>query len=83
MAKSPRIFKQELAKHKPGKILLPAEDEGRNAVYAAKLGQEVYVFDSSSEAIKKHNNWQPKIMSKFPTHSHRLKRLNIPMTFST
>ncbi|MBC7125591.1 MAG: class I SAM-dependent methyltransferase, partial [Bacteroidales bacterium] len=47
------FFKQELAKHKPGKILLPAEGEGRNAVYAAKLGWEVYAFDSSSEAIKK------------------------------
>jgi len=47
------FFKQELAKYKPGKILLPAEGEGRNAVYAAKLGWEVYAFDSSSEAIKK------------------------------
>jgi len=47
------FFKQELPKYKPGKILLPAEGEGRNAVYAAKLGWEVYAFDSSSEAIKK------------------------------
>lgn len=47
------FFKQELAKYKPGNILLPAEGEGRNAVYAAKLGWEVYAFDSSSEAIKK------------------------------
>lgn len=47
------FFKQELAKYKPGKILLPAEGEGRNAVYAAKSGWEVYAFDSSSEAIKK------------------------------
>ena len=47
------FFKQELLKHKSGKILLPAEGEGRNAVYAAKLGWDVYAFDSSSEAIKK------------------------------
>jgi len=47
------FFKLELLKYKPGKILLPAEGEGRNAVYAAKLGWEVFAFDSSSEAIKK------------------------------
>lgn len=47
------FFRQELLKYKPGKILLPAEGEGRNAVYAAKLGWDVYAFDSSSEAIKK------------------------------
>ncbi len=47
------FFSQELIKHKAGKILLPAEGEGRNAVYAAKLGWKVYAFDSSSEAIKK------------------------------
>lgn len=32
-----------------GKILLPAEGEGRNAVYAAKKGLEVYAFDISAE----------------------------------
>ncbi len=47
------FFKRELLNYRPGKILLPAEGEGRNAVYAAKLGWEVYAFDSSSEAIKK------------------------------
>jgi len=36
-----------------GKILLPAEGEGRNAVYAASLGWEVYAFDSSAEGKKK------------------------------
>ncbi len=52
--KEPNEFlKRELLKYKPGKILLPAEGEGRNAVYAAKLGWEVFAFDSSSEAIKK------------------------------
>jgi hypothetical protein len=32
----------------PGTILLPAEGEGRNAVYAAKQGWEVDAFDASS-----------------------------------
>lgn len=40
-------FKQELEKHAPGKLLMPAEGEGRNAVYAATLGWEVTAFDSS------------------------------------
>ncbi len=36
-----------------GQILLPAEGEGRNAVYAAKRGLSVYAFDISSNAKKK------------------------------
>jgi cyclopropane fatty-acyl-phospholipid synthase-like methyltransferase len=34
----------------PGRILLPAEGEGRNAVYAAKKGWEVDAFDFSKVA---------------------------------
>ncbi|NBC81987.1 MAG: methyltransferase domain-containing protein [Bacteroidetes bacterium] len=37
----------------PGKLLLPAEGEGRNAVYAASLGWQVKAFDQSEEAKKK------------------------------
>lgn len=47
------FFKEQLLKLQPGKILLPAEGEGRNAVYAASQGWEVIAFDSSSEAMKK------------------------------
>jgi cyclopropane fatty-acyl-phospholipid synthase-like methyltransferase len=36
-----------------GKILFPAEGEGRNAVYAAKKGLEVFAFDISVEGRKK------------------------------
>ncbi len=36
-----------------GKLLLPAEGEGRNAVYAAKKGLDVYAFDTSIEGKKK------------------------------
>ena len=36
-----------------GKILLPAEGEGRNAVYAAKKGLEVSAFDISEEGKMK------------------------------
>jgi 2-polyprenyl-3-methyl-5-hydroxy-6-metoxy-1,4-benzoquinol methylase len=37
----------------PGKILFPAEGEGRNAVYAATLGWDVYAFDLSDEGKNK------------------------------
>ena len=36
-----------------GKILLPGEGEGRNAVYAAKMGLKVMAFDQSIEGQKK------------------------------
>jgi 2-polyprenyl-3-methyl-5-hydroxy-6-metoxy-1,4-benzoquinol methylase len=44
---------QQLKGLKPGIILFPAEGEGRNAVYAAKLGWEVSAFDISIEGKKK------------------------------
>ncbi len=47
------FFKEQIDKLKPGKILLPAEGEGRNAVYAAGLGWDVTAFDSSGEGKKK------------------------------
>ncbi len=47
------FFKQELDKLTPGKLLLPGEGEGRNAVYAAQQGWQVLAFDSSSEGRKK------------------------------
>ena len=46
-------FKQELDKLVPGKILLPAEGEGRNAVYAGEKGWVVSAFDQSEEGRKK------------------------------
>jgi len=44
---------QELSKLTPGKILFPAEGEGRNSVYAATLGWDVHAFDWSQEGQKK------------------------------
>jgi len=50
----PNLFlKEQLLKLPHGKILFPAEGEGRNAVYAAKLNWHVSAFDTSSEAKKK------------------------------
>ncbi len=41
------FFKSIIDDLKPGRILLPCEGEGRQAVYAAKLGWQVDAFDSS------------------------------------
>lgn len=50
----PNLFlKSILAKMKPGNILFPAEGQGRNAVYAAKLGWNAVAFDQSAEGKKK------------------------------
>lgn len=48
-----QFFKEQLDKLKPGKILLPAEGEGRNAVYAATQGWEVTAFDISERGKEK------------------------------
>ena len=51
-----QFFKQILDKIPiPGKLLLPGEGEGRNALYAAKLGWQVDAFDQSPVAkLKTH-----------------------------
>jgi len=47
------FFRKTIEDAKPGKILLPAEGEGRNAVFAANLGWDVQAFDYSSQAHEK------------------------------
>ena len=47
------FFKTQLSGLPKGKILLPAEGEGRNAVFASEMGWEVVAFDSSSAAKEK------------------------------
>ncbi|WP_372920555.1 class I SAM-dependent methyltransferase [Salegentibacter sp.] len=46
-------FQEKLDELRPGRILLPAEGEGRNAVYAARMDWEVSAFDISEEGKKK------------------------------
>lgn len=47
------FFRQKLADLNTGKILLSAEGEGRNAVYAAKSGWNVTAFDISEQGKHK------------------------------
>ena len=50
----PNAYLKEIsADLRPGKILLPAEGEGRNAVFMAKMGWEVEAFDQSTEGKNK------------------------------
>lgn len=46
-------LKEQLLKLKPGKALFPGEGEGRNAVFAATKGWEVFAFDPSEAGKKK------------------------------
>lgn len=50
------FFAEQLKGLDPGMILLPAEGEGRNAVYAAELGWKVHAFDNSSVGAAKALN---------------------------
>jgi ubiquinone/menaquinone biosynthesis C-methylase UbiE len=47
------FFASWLVKFKPGCILMPADGEGRNGVFAAKSGWKVCSFDLSAEGKKK------------------------------
>lgn len=46
-------LKEQIEKLSTGKILFPAEGEGRNAVFAARLGWTVSAFDISDEGKNK------------------------------
>ncbi len=43
-------FKEKIEGLEPGKLLLPAEGEGRNAVFAAGMGWQVTAIDYSEQA---------------------------------
>jgi SAM-dependent methyltransferase len=47
------FFASQLEKVTPGKILLPGEGEGRNAVYAARKGWSVDAYDQSEAGRQK------------------------------
>lgn len=52
--KEPNLFfKEWLPQFEPGSILMPADGEGRNGVFAARLGWKVTSFDLSVEGQSK------------------------------
>lgn len=47
------FFAKELSKLPPGRLLLPGDGEGRNAIHAAKAGWSVRSFDASAVGVEK------------------------------
>ncbi|MCF8243465.1 MAG: class I SAM-dependent methyltransferase [Melioribacteraceae bacterium] len=75
------FLSKELAKLKPGKILMPGEGEGRNAVYAAKNGWEVDAFDYSEKAKEKAEKLASENSVKINYRVADITELSLP--FST
>ena len=48
-----RFLRRRLARMTPGRLLLPGEGEGRNAVWAAQQGWQVTALDQSEVAVEK------------------------------
>jgi len=67
-----QLFKMFIDTHKPGKILLPAEGEGRNAVYAALKGWDVDAYDFSEKAVENALDFatQNKVSINYIHNSH-------------
>ena len=47
------FFTEQIGRLKPGRILLPADGQGRNGIYAASQGWDVVSFDISNNAREK------------------------------
>lgn len=54
------FFESRLKELAPGKLLLPCEGEGRQAIYAAAQGWEVDAFDQSEVGREKALQWAAK-----------------------
>jgi SAM-dependent methyltransferase len=75
------FFKNSISSLSPGKILFAAEGEGRNAVYAARLGWDVYAFDSSLEAKKKAEGLAQKNSVEVKYQLNDMETVNYPLDF--
>jgi hypothetical protein len=59
------FFVEVLDSLTPGRLLLPGEGEGRNAIYAAGNGWEVSAFDQSIVARDKAREWAASMDLQF------------------
>lgn len=71
-------FKSQLEKLQPGSLLLPAEGEGRNAVFAAGLGWEVHAFDQSSSGKDKALQLADHLGVRIDYAVHEFRDLDFP-----
>lgn len=72
------FFENTLSTLPKGTILLPAEGEGRNGVFAAALGFEVNAFDLSEEGQKKALNLSAKHGVSLNYQVGTLETINYP-----
>lgn len=73
-----KFLEESISKLKlTGKILFPAEGEGRNAVFCAKQGMDVSAFDISIEGKKKALSLAAKENVKIKYEVGELSNLNI------
>jgi len=72
------FFKEQLLKLQPGKLLLPAEGEGRNALFAARLAWDVTAFDFSVEAKNKAIEAATAIHLKIDYTTEDIKEIILP-----
>lgn len=70
------FFKEHLDQLSPGKILLPADGEGRNSVYAAKNGWEVTAVDYSTNGKQKALNLADEEKVEIEYHVSNLAEFN-------
>ena len=75
------FFKQFIQNQQPGKLLLPGEGEGRNAVFAAKSGWHVTAFDSSFIAREKALSLAEKMQVNIDYHNFGVESFNIDQEF--
>lgn len=64
-----------------GNILMPAEGEGRNAVFLAENNFDVYAFDFSIEAKKKANRLAQKREVQIKYEIKRIEKMDYPIDY--
>lgn len=72
------FFKASLGELAPGKLFLPAEGEGRNAVHAALQGWDVSAFDWSATAKEKAEELARKKQVHFTYTVGDLNSISLP-----
>jgi SAM-dependent methyltransferase len=75
------FFKEQLDKLTPGTLLLPADGEGRNSVYAATKGWQVTAFDFSDVAREKALDFASKMNVKIDYTVDDINKYEFPRQF--
>jgi 2-polyprenyl-3-methyl-5-hydroxy-6-metoxy-1,4-benzoquinol methylase len=72
------FFRSFIQQIEPGRVLLPAEGEGRNAVYAAGQGWQVDAFDYSTEAKHKALAYAEEQDVHIHYYNARMEEVDLP-----